>query len=121
MVPIVGDLRGKEVVTEEPEPREIEEVVPRIHEQGESSGSGSGTPGSSEPRNPRYRSLEDIYEQGELHLICLLADSENIGFPEAAKDEKWIKAMDEEIGAIEKNETWEVAELPKGHKTIGVK
>ena len=29
--------------------------------------------------------------------------------------------MDEEIGAIEKNQTWEVAEVPKGHKTIGVK
>ena len=56
-----------------------------------------------------------------MHLICLLADSENIGFPEAVKDEKWVKAMNEEIGAIEKNETWEVADLPKGHKTIGVK
>ena len=56
-----------------------------------------------------------------MHLICLLADSENITFPEAVKDEKWVKAMNEEIGAIEKNQTWEVAELPKGHKTIGVK
>jgi hypothetical protein len=29
--------------------------------------------------------------------------------------------MDEEINAIEKNETWELAELPKGQKVIGVK
>ncbi|GKA59938.1 reverse transcriptase [Tanacetum coccineum] len=29
--------------------------------------------------------------------------------------------MDEEISAIEKNKTWEMAELPEGHKPIGVK
>jgi Reverse transcriptase (RNA-dependent DNA polymerase) len=29
--------------------------------------------------------------------------------------------MDDEIKAIEKNETWEMTDLPKGHKLIGVK
>ena len=29
--------------------------------------------------------------------------------------------MDAEIAAIERNDTWELSELPKGHKTIGVK
>lgn len=29
--------------------------------------------------------------------------------------------MDAEIAAIEKNNTWELTELPKGQKTIGVK
>ena len=29
--------------------------------------------------------------------------------------------MDEEIAAIEWNNTWELTSLPKGHKTIGVK
>jgi hypothetical protein len=29
--------------------------------------------------------------------------------------------MDEEMKAIEKNETWEMTDLPKGHKPIGVK
>ena len=29
--------------------------------------------------------------------------------------------MDEEIRAIEKNDTWELTSLPKGHKAIGVK
>ena len=29
--------------------------------------------------------------------------------------------MDEEIENIERNKTWEVAELPKGYKAIGVK
>ncbi|KAE8690159.1 Detected protein of unknown function [Hibiscus syriacus] len=30
-------------------------------------------------------------------------------------------AMDEEISSIERNDTWELTELPKGHKKIGVK
>ena len=29
--------------------------------------------------------------------------------------------MDEEIRAIEKNDTWELVSLPIGHKAIGVK
>lgn len=29
--------------------------------------------------------------------------------------------MDEEIKSIEKNNTWELTELPQGHKKIGVK
>ena len=128
LIPIIGDLRGKGVITEEVEARGNENPEPRRgrNEEGESSGSGSRTSeinleNSEEPRNPRYRSIEDIYNQGEVHMVCLLADAENITFPEAINDEKWVKAMDEEIGAIEKNQTWEVAELPKGHKTIGVK
>ena len=29
--------------------------------------------------------------------------------------------MEEEINAIEKNDTWELLTLPKGHEAIGVK
>ena len=29
--------------------------------------------------------------------------------------------MDDEINAIERNDTWELIDLPKGHKIIGVK
>jgi Reverse transcriptase (RNA-dependent DNA polymerase) len=56
-----------------------------------------------------------------MHLVCLLADAENITFEEASQDEKWRKVMDEEINFIEKNETWELVELSKGQKVIGVK
>jgi hypothetical protein len=42
-------------------------------------------------------------------------------FEEAANDENWRKAMDEEIHAIEKNETWELTDLPPNKKPIGVK
>ena len=38
---------------------------------------------------------------------------------EALQDPKWKKAMEEEISALMKNETWKNCELPKGKKTIG--
>ena len=74
------------------------------------------------PRNQRFRSIEDLYEStGEVHLVCLLADAEQIPFEEAVRDTKWKAAMDEEIKSIEKSETWDLVELPNGHKAIRVK
>ncbi|BBG96765.1 hypothetical protein Prudu_005670 [Prunus dulcis] len=48
-------------------------------------------------------------------------NSDPMSFFDAVKEPKWQKAMDEEIKSIEKNNTWELTELPQGHKTIGFK
>ena len=56
-----------------------------------------------------------------LTLFCLFADCEPVNFQEAALDGKWRIAMDEEIKAIVKNDTWELTTLPKDLKAIGVK
>ncbi|KAH9290463.1 hypothetical protein KI387_034580, partial [Taxus chinensis] len=40
-------------------------------------------------------------------------------YEEAIKNEVWEKAMDDEIDAIEKNQTWELMDLPKGKDVIG--
>jgi len=53
--------------------------------------------------------------------VCLLAGAEDVKFEEVVLDERWKKAMDEEIGSIEKNETWELTDLPTGVRPIGVK
>ncbi|KAJ3676254.1 hypothetical protein LUZ60_003666 [Juncus effusus] len=75
-----------------------------------------------EPRQPRTRSLQELYDAtDEVHLVCLLADAENISFEEAVRDKRWQAAMDEEIEAIEKNRTWDLVELPEGCRPIGVK
>ena len=75
-----------------------------------------------EPLQPRTRSLQDIYKTtNEVHVVCLLAESEDVRFEKAVVDEKWKKAMDEEIAAIERNNTWELSELPQGARPIGVK
>ncbi|KAH9670910.1 hypothetical protein KPL70_017154 [Citrus sinensis] len=79
----------------------------------------------NERTEERTRSLQDLYEVTERHdnltLFCLFADCEPINFQDAALDEKWRIAMDKEIKAIVKNDTWELTTLPKGHKVIGVK
>ena len=50
-----------------------------------------------EPQQPKMRSLRDLYDStDEVHLVCLLADAENIRFEEAVRDIKWQTAMDEE-------------------------
>jgi len=43
--------------------------------------------------------------------VCLLADSEDVSFEEAMVNKKWKNAMDEEIAAIERNNTWELSML----------
>ncbi|KAH9715665.1 hypothetical protein KPL71_021147 [Citrus sinensis] len=79
----------------------------------------------NERTEERTMSLQDLYEVTERHdnltLFCLFADCEPVNFQETALDEKWRIAMDEEIKAIMKNDTWELTTLPKGHKAIGVK
>jgi hypothetical protein len=78
---ISGSARDKEVV--------------EITRNGEASSSRSlgreerNEDEEDEPRQPRFRSLNDIYNTTcEVHLMCLLADAENITFEEASRDEK---------------------------------
>ena len=64
--------------------------------------------------------LSDEEHVNQAHL-ALFTDGDPITFVEAVKSEKWRKAMDQEIQAIEKKNTWELTVLPSGGKTIGVK
>jgi hypothetical protein len=80
------------------------------------------------PSHPRIRKrpawMEDYKVTGIEDLIthfALFSDCDPKTFESAVKEEKWRKAMDDEIDAIERNNTWELTDLPKGHKTIDVK
>lgn len=42
-------------------------------------------------------------------------------FEKAVKHEKWLKAMDEEISTIQKNDTWKLTDLPEGKDVVGLK
>ncbi|KAH9291102.1 hypothetical protein KI387_044673, partial [Taxus chinensis] len=42
-------------------------------------------------------------------------------FLEARHDKHWLKAMEEELDQIEKNETWELVPRPKSQNVIGTK
>ena len=63
----------------------------------------------SSEKSQKMRSLSDIYDKTEEisanDLFCLFIDSEPLNYDDAVKDEKWRQAMEEEINAIEKNDT----------------
>ncbi|TYJ97307.1 Retrovirus-related Pol polyprotein from transposon TNT 1-94 [Cucumis melo var. makuwa] len=97
---------------------------PITPQQSTSSSSASSSEGPC-----GMRSLRDIYDETEelsqsfnnLTLFCLFGDSELLNFEEALQNDKWKIAMDEEIKAIKKNDTWELSTLPNGKKAVGVK
>jgi len=60
-------------------------------------------------------------EEAEAYLIQDVLGDDPTQFEEAVKHEKWRKAMDSEIQSIEKNQTWELMDLPTRAKIIGVK
>ena len=72
----------------------------------------------------RHAWMEDYEVTGLSNPIThfgFFADCDPTTFESAVKEEKWRKAMDDEINSIEKNDTWKMCNLPKGQKTIGVK
>eukprot|EP00253_Pinus_taeda_P022104 PITA_22104 len=53
--------------------------------------------------------------------VALLSMIEPQTFTQASKDPHWVKAMEEEMSQIEKNETWELVSCPKDKNIIGTK
>ncbi|GJV98955.1 ribonuclease H-like domain, reverse transcriptase, RNA-dependent DNA polymerase [Tanacetum coccineum] len=64
-----------------------------------------------------FRTLNDLYENTE---ELLLAEDEPKNYKEASTDQKWIEAMKVELDSINRNNTWKLTNLPKGHKAIGL-
>jgi transposase InsO family protein len=54
-------------------------------------------------------------------LAAINAEREPITFSEAVKDKRWQEAMQQEIQALENNETWHIADLPPNKKALGCK
>jgi hypothetical protein len=69
-----------------------------------------------------YVTSKGLSNEDERHSLVMFTSAEDpVTFEEAYKSMKWREAMDMEIGAINKNETWKLTELPAGAKRIGVK
>lgn len=85
----------------------------------------SSASGSSSEQPQRYRNLADIYANTtETELedeLLLMGIDEPICVEQAIKNPVWKAAMDQEIDAIEKNQTWQLVDLPTGHKPIDLK
>jgi len=91
--------------------------------------SDMSSPSSASISRPKFINLNEIYEQDEIEssgglnsLFALFFHVDDpIHLEDTIKEEKWVAAMEEEIEAIEKNETWKLVSLPKGKHVIGVK
>lgn len=53
--------------------------------------------------------------------VCLISKIEPKDVVEACKDENWIRAIEEELEHIKKNNTWELVSRPKDKYVIGTK
>ena len=51
----------------------------------------------------------------------MVQDVEPTHFEDAVGNVHWDNAMDEEMAALDVNETWDLVPLPKGKKAIGCK
>ncbi|KAJ0523146.1 putative RNA-directed DNA polymerase [Helianthus annuus] len=59
--------------------------------------------------------------ENNVFISCLSKSVEPSSYNEASKDPKWVEAMNLEMEALLKNQTWELVELPVGRKPIGCK
>ena len=100
---------------------EEEQVKAKVEDPTSPSSPSTRSPSSNE-ESRKTRSIQDLYEvTSPLNLICLYANEDVISFEEAVKNENWRMAMNEEMKAIQKNNTWKLITLPEGHEPIGVK
>ncbi|KAM0043888.1 putative RNA-directed DNA polymerase [Helianthus debilis subsp. tardiflorus] len=65
--------------------------------------------------------LEEETTEDEAGFAMYSSLDDPTTYEEACKEERWIKAMENEIAAIEQNHTWELVKAPVGVKPIGVK
>jgi hypothetical protein len=114
--------------TSTPTPARVEDLVefgtPLSHDEERIDAYHDGEP-------LRYRTMENLLGdqpvpglaphdlEVQLHLAC--DDGEPRSFAEAERHAAWHAAMQSEIDAVEKNCTWELADLPRGHSAITLK
>lgn len=91
-----------------------------------SAGSTNGNDGEESSEQPlRFRSLRDVYDETEpieiSDELLFMGVDEPVNYTQASKKREWRIAMEQELEAIEKNETWSLTELPPGKKAIDLK
>ncbi|KAA0042932.1 integrase [Cucumis melo var. makuwa] len=105
--------------------QELEQAKIQVVESSSSSTPSSTSDDEILPR--RRRSIQEIYNvtnrinDDHFANFALFASVDLVTFDETIQDEKWKIAMDQEIDAIRRNETWKLMELPTNKQALGVK
>nr|XP_016494207.1 PREDICTED: uncharacterized protein LOC107813444 [Nicotiana tabacum] len=64
---------------------------------------------------------DHLFPKYQSYLSRISSEQEPNSYYEAAKDKRWIEAMEAKIKALEDSKTWEIVLLPPGKKAIGCK
>jgi len=132
-----GDNEGETVISDSEGDNDIEEVeiIPSSAEEVEivpsrnvndivpsSNVNDINSSSSNEGRSRRRPVWMDDYDNGDNFSekdaanMVLFAFADPVHFEEAVKSERWKAAMDSEMKAIEKSNTWLLTNLPVGKK-----
>lgn len=68
-----------------------------------------------------YMSLESLSDEYKNYICAVAMYPEPTNFAQAKRFDEWLKAMNEELKALESNDTWTVCSLPPGKHAIGCK
>ena len=120
------ELDEHQAPTKKDENQESITCLPRLQVQNESSSSShndssSHSDSDSYHNHQRMRGLCDIYDQDDNVVQFAFFSSQPTCFDEAAKQKEWVDAMNNEIEAIERNNTWDLVDLPTDKNVISVK
>jgi hypothetical protein len=116
--------------TKKVEPENEQEVHdgPDEEEGSESLEEEEETPPQTLRRSTGQRRKPNMYNYSPSDFICIFSLFANIDEPRTMKEamemedkESWRLAMDEEMVALRKNDTWDLVPFPDGWKPIGCK
>jgi hypothetical protein len=88
---------------------------------------GATVPSLGEEAPRRYRTIKNLMDTTMMVIedasgdMCLFTREEPASFNEAETEQGWCNAMDKEMQSIVENGTWELKDLPPGHRAIGLK
>nr|KYP38155.1 Retrovirus-related Pol polyprotein from transposon TNT 1-94 [Cajanus cajan] len=137
--------RKADVLVCEEETNNLEEEDVEHEEEAAQEGGGNNSSGIRSPTSEETNTDQESPVQGRVtrtrreliwmsdymtgagldveNPMMLMVESKNdpLSFEEAHRSTKWQEAMKVKMEAIEKSNTWELTDLPKGVKPIGVK
>ena len=103
----------------------IEDLAESSDEEEEVSPEVTSSDTTEVMNTPRFRSLTDLYTETspitQDEETLLISGDEPLSYTEAASEEVWIRAMREEMLAIDRNDTWELEIPPPNCRPIGLK
>ena len=102
-------------------PRLQVQEQPENYENGTSSSTDSASDQTSSEEGHKTRSIREIYEQehefDQQNMFAFIS-TQPTRFEEEVKEKHWVDAMNQEIVAVEKNQIWELTDLPRDNTKL---